>query len=290
MLTTIDLKAALGKLTMLRGRTPQTTQAEREGSAARLATYRDGGIFTSKFSGSGWWERHSNGDELVQVIDGAATLYVMTDEGPQVVAASGGTLLIVPRGMWHRFESPVGVTLMTATPQPTDHPAIYIEDPRTLDQAVAPEEGRRVTSVDLAGAFGKLKMLRGRRPDMLEEERKASAAFATLAPYRDGNIFSARFSGKGAWERHPNGDELVQVVDGATAFHFATEDGLQSRALEAGMMVIVPQGMWHRFASADGVALMTATPKPTEHLTFEVEDPRALPAVQLSGNIEEKWR
>jgi hypothetical protein len=35
---------------------------------------------------------------------------------------------------------------------------------------------------------------------------------------------------------------------------------------------------------------VTATPKPTEHLTVDVEDPRTLTVAQLSGNIEEKWR
>jgi mannose-6-phosphate isomerase-like protein (cupin superfamily) len=147
-----------------------------------------------------------------------------------------------------------------------------------------------ITIVDLNSELAKLGMLRDRRPDMLEEERQASGAFKTLAPYRDGNIFSARFSGAGAWERHPNGDELVQIVDGATTFHFVTEDGPQSRELKAGMMVVVPQGMWHRFESADGVTVMTATPKPTEHLTVDVEDPRTLTAAQLPRNIEHKWR
>jgi len=76
VITIIDLNAELAKLTMLRGRTPQTTRAEREGTAAQLAPYRDGAIFTGKFSGKGTWERHRNGDELVQIIDGAATLYL----------------------------------------------------------------------------------------------------------------------------------------------------------------------------------------------------------------------
>jgi mannose-6-phosphate isomerase-like protein (cupin superfamily) len=147
-----------------------------------------------------------------------------------------------------------------------------------------------INIIDLKAELAKLPILRGRRPDMLEEERKARGAFATLSPYRDGNIFSARFSGAGAWERHPNGDELVQIVDGATTFHFVTNDGPESRELKAGMMVVVPQGMWHRFESADGVTVITATPKPTEHLTVDVEDPRTLTGANLSGSIEEKWR
>jgi len=147
-----------------------------------------------------------------------------------------------------------------------------------------------VTIVDVKAELGKLGMLRGRRPEMTEAERKASGAFATLTPFRDGNIFSAKFTGDGAWERHPNGDELVQIVDGSTTLRIMTEDGLQSHALRAGMVAIVPQGMWHRFESADGVTLITATPKPTEHLTVDVADPRTLTAAQLSGNTEEKWR
>jgi mannose-6-phosphate isomerase-like protein (cupin superfamily) len=147
-----------------------------------------------------------------------------------------------------------------------------------------------ITMLDLKAEFAKLALLRGRTPQMTEAERKASGAFATLAPFRDGNIFSARFAGDGAWERHPNGDELVQIIDGSATLHIMTEDGPTSYAVSAGMLVIVPQGTWHRFHSPEGVSLMTATPKPTEHLTVDVEDPRALTAAQRSNATEEKWR
>ena len=161
-----------------------------------------------------------------------------------------------------------------------------------LSESQEPGNGGRdvLTIIDLKAQLAKLNMLHGRRPEMTEADRKGSGAFATLAPFRDGNIFSAKFTGDGAWERHPNGDELVQVVDGSTTLHIMTEDGPQSHTLSAGMVVIVPQGAWHRFHSPEGVSLVTATPKPTEHLTVDVEDPRSLEGAQLSGNIEEKWR
>jgi mannose-6-phosphate isomerase-like protein (cupin superfamily) len=133
MVTVIDLASELAKLTMLQQRTPQTTRAERQGSSAQVAPYRDGAIFTTKFAGEGGWERHRNGDELVHIIDGATSLYLMTEEGLQTLALSAGMIAIVPQGVWHRFESPHGVTLMTATPQPTDHPPVHVEDPRTLE-------------------------------------------------------------------------------------------------------------------------------------------------------------
>jgi hypothetical protein len=40
---------------------------------------------------------------------------------------------IVPQGVWHRFEAPDGVSLMTATPQPTEHLTVAVDDPRTLE-------------------------------------------------------------------------------------------------------------------------------------------------------------
>jgi mannose-6-phosphate isomerase-like protein (cupin superfamily) len=131
-----------------------------------------------------------------------------------------------------------------------------------------------LTIIDIKAEFAKLKMLRGRTPETPAAER--GGAFARLAPYRDSAINVAKFSGEGPWERHPNGDEIVQIVDGATTFHIMTADGPQSLALEAGMVVIVPQGAWHRFEAPDGVSLMTTTPQPTQHLTVAVDDPRTL--------------
>jgi mannose-6-phosphate isomerase-like protein (cupin superfamily) len=133
VITVIDLQAELAKLTMLRDRTPQMTRAERQGSSAKLAEYRDSGIFASRFAGKGYWERHPNGDELVQIIEGAATLHLMTENGLQSLALNRGMVAVVPQGAWHRFESPDGVSLMTATPQPSEHLYGDVEDPRTAE-------------------------------------------------------------------------------------------------------------------------------------------------------------
>ena len=132
MATIIDLTAELSKLKMLRGRTPQTTRAERQGSSRSVAEYRDGAIFTTKFTGEGGWERHRNGEEVVYIIDGDTTVHLMTEGGPEILELRAGMIAIVPQAAWHRFSSPNGVTLMTVTPQPTDHPPVHVEDPRTL--------------------------------------------------------------------------------------------------------------------------------------------------------------
>jgi mannose-6-phosphate isomerase-like protein (cupin superfamily) len=133
MITIVDLKAEFAKPTMLKGRSPTTTVAEKNGAIARLAAYRDGAIFASKFAGKSDWERHPQGDESVQIVDGATTLHMITPEGRQSFMLTAGTLAIVPQGTWHQFEAPDGVCVMTATPQPTDHVRVDVEDPQTLE-------------------------------------------------------------------------------------------------------------------------------------------------------------
>ena len=122
MLAITDLNAELAKLNMSRGRTSQTTAAQREESQsfACLMPYRDGSIFITKFAGSGHWERHPKGDEIVQIIDGTTTLHVVSDGCSEAFNLSAGSFLIIPQGAWHRLESADGVSLMTATPQPSD--------------------------------------------------------------------------------------------------------------------------------------------------------------------------
>ncbi len=132
----INLNAELSKLTMFR-RTPQSTLAEREGSVARLASYRDGALFGIKFSGKDHWESHLTGDELIHIVDGAVTLEIVLEDGPQSFALHAGMIAVIPRGAWHRFHSSEGVTLMSATPFPGEHIELDVDDPRTVERKSA---------------------------------------------------------------------------------------------------------------------------------------------------------
>ncbi len=119
MTTAIDLESALAeKTTFLEGRTRHT---DTTGYFARLADYRDGGIFAAGFSGTAQWERHPNGDEIVQILKGSVTLTLRTAEGDEMLDLNAGMIVVVPQGTWHKFYAPDGVTLMTTTPQPTEH-------------------------------------------------------------------------------------------------------------------------------------------------------------------------
>ena len=127
MIKAIDIQAALSGRPFLDGR-GAATEADAADTFAELARFRDGGVFAGSFSGASPWERHGNGDELVHVLAGTAQLTILSDDGPETLASQAGMIAVVPQGLWHRFEAPDGVTLLTATPQPTEHS--FADDPR----------------------------------------------------------------------------------------------------------------------------------------------------------------
>jgi mannose-6-phosphate isomerase-like protein (cupin superfamily) len=269
----IDLNAELAKLTMFR-RTPQSTREETKGSVARLASYRDGLLLAIKASGTDHWERHLTGDELVHILDGAATLEIVSDDGPpKSFALRAGMIAVIPQGAWHRALSPEGKTEMTATPFPGDHIELDVDDPRTVKRTPAGEMAMTPSIIDLNAELAKLTMFRGRTPQSTMADRKGSAA--RLASYRDGALTATKFAGKGHWERHLTGDELIHILDGTATLEIVCDDGPpKSFVLRAGMMAVNPQGAWHRFHSSEGVTLMTATPSPSEVIELDGDDPR----------------
>jgi mannose-6-phosphate isomerase-like protein (cupin superfamily) len=268
----IDLNAELAKLTMFR-RTPQSTREETNGSVARLASYRDGLLLAIKSSGTDHWERHLTGDELLHILDGAATLEIVCDDGPpKSFALRAGMIAVIPQGAWHRAFSAEGKTEMTATPFPGNHIELDVDDPRTVEPK--PEQGiavRTPSIIDLDAELAKLTMFRGRTPQSTMADREGSGS--RLASYRDGNLFTTKFAGRGHWESHLTGDELIHILDGTATLDIVCEDRPQCFALRAGMIAVIPHGAWHRFHSSEGVTLMTATPSPSEVIELDVDDP-----------------
>ena len=130
MLRAVNISDELGKLEFLEGRGPDTTAQEEDRAFARLAGYRNGAVFAGGFTGESPWERHTNGDELVHILDGGTLLTIMTDDGPKEFEMRKGMVIVVPEGRWHKFRSEQGVTVLTVTPQPTDHTSV--DDPRTI--------------------------------------------------------------------------------------------------------------------------------------------------------------
>lgn len=127
MVKAIDIQEALSGTAPLKARRPDTPADQASKAFATLAKFREGAIFAGTFQGESPWERHRQGDELVQVLAGETELTILTDAGEQVLHMQTGMLTVVPQGCWHRFRAPKGVTVLTATPQPTDHTP---DDPR----------------------------------------------------------------------------------------------------------------------------------------------------------------
>lgn len=269
--TIIDLTAELARLTMFRGLTPWTTREERRGSATLLGPYRDGILFAGKNAGTSHWEDHAE-DELVHVLDGTKILDIVCDDGPpKSFAVQAGMIAVVPKGTWHRFRSAEGGTTWSAT-LPGDHIESDVDDPRTAEPKRVMPSGTP-SIIDLNAELARLTMFRGRTPQSTMADRKGSAA--RLAPYRDGALTATKFAGKGHWERHLTGDELIHVLEGSATLEIVCDDGApKSFELRAGMIAVNPQGAWHRFRSSEGVTLMTATPFPGETIELDVDDPR----------------
>ena len=143
MLKAIDIKAELAKSSFSHGRSKAGTAAEQSDAFITLAPYRDGGIFSGSIWGESQWERHQKGDEIVHVLDGATTVTIMMDDGPQSFEMTAGMMIVIPQEHWHLFQAPDGVTLMTITPQPTEH--IHADDPRSRELSARLERWRRRT-------------------------------------------------------------------------------------------------------------------------------------------------
>src|ERR1700736_2521035 len=271
----IDLNAELAKLTMFR-RTPQSTRDETKGSVARLASYPDGLLLAIKASGTDHWERHLTGDELVHILDGAATLEIVSDDGPpKSFALRAGMIAVIPQGAWHRALSPEGKTEMTATPFPGDHIELDVDDPRTVKRTPAGAMAMTPSIIDLNAELAKQTMFRGRTPQSTMADRKGRAA--RLAQHRDGGLSITKFAGKGHWEAYLAGDELIHILDGSATLEMVCDDGPpQSFPLGAGMVAVNPQGAWHRFQSSEGVTLPPPTPLPSEVIELDVDAPRTV--------------
>ena|ERR1700733_13805607 len=90
-----------------------------------------------------------------------------------------------------------------------------------------------------------------------------------LPVFRDGRVLSVfdYASSWTWWERHPVGEEVVQVLSGSIVLHLDDGERRTKAALEEGRGLVVPQGVWHRAecAAPSCVLFVTPTPALTEH-------------------------
>ncbi len=97
--------------------------------------------------------------------------------------------------------------------------------------------------------------------------------FRSLGDFAGGSVGVFRSGlGTSTWERHPDGEELLQMIEGAVRIELLTDTERVSVDLAAGQMLIVPRGHWHRHLITDHLAELYITAGSTEHSNRK--DPR----------------
>jgi quercetin dioxygenase-like cupin family protein len=98
--------------------------------------------------------------------------------------------------------------------------------------------------------------------------------FRRLAVFNAGEVgvFWAS-SGVSPWERHPDDEEFLQVIEGSVEIEVLGQDGSQVTAVDAGSIFVVPRDHWHRHRHTGPVKELYLTPGRTE-MSFE-DDPRS---------------
>jgi mannose-6-phosphate isomerase-like protein (cupin superfamily) len=69
-----------------------------------------------------------------------------------------------------------------------------------------------------------------------------------------------RFSGAAPWERHPDGDELILVLEGGGEITVLTEEGPVRAELRPGRLFVCPRGLWHRPVATPSMTALYVTP------------------------------
>jgi len=85
-------------------------------------------------------------------------------------------------------------------------------------------------------------------------------------------VGAVRFSGQPPWERHPDGDELLHVIEGDLEVTLLAPEGRVRVEVRAGSVFIVPRGLWHRSRTHGVVSMLFATPTKGGEVSF-AEDP-----------------
>lgn len=117
-----SLTQLLSGLKYLPNRTPEMAFNDGDSEAfAEVAPYRDGAVYVGYYSGYSEWERHPNGDEIVMALEGTTTVVLLKNAVEERVFLTEKELVVIPAGVWHRFEKSEHLKVMSITPQPTDH-------------------------------------------------------------------------------------------------------------------------------------------------------------------------
>ena len=234
-------------------------------------------IGVSRFSGLPHWECHPDGDELLHILDGEAEIVTVTDDGPVRSTVRAGSIFICPQALWHRVRPLSGsLSMLFATPSRGTEASDTEEPPRTRPQIPADAGATRPPAPQLAvhdlnAALRDLPELAISTDTTAEE---ADAAFRPLTALGPCTLGVMRYSGLTPWERHPGGDELLHVLEGAIDVTVLTDHGPAQVSVDAGSVFVCPRGLWHRQLPRPSATVLFGTPTQTTEVS-SADDPRA---------------
>ena len=220
------------------------------------------------------WERHHGSDEMIYVMEGETEVVTLTDDGPVKATVHAGSLFVCPEGLWHRLTPRPFVSAFYLTPSRTEGrsakpkaPARKRKGSRDLDPAMLREH-------DLRAALREVPHLTITDATTGED---AEAATRNVAKIGNLTLGVMSYTGQTPWERHPDGDELLLVLDGELEVTALTDEGPVKRTLRAGEAFVCPQGLWHRQNAEKSVSMLYGTPTATSEISV-ADDPRVAPA------------
>jgi PhnB protein len=221
------------------------------------------------------WERHHGSDEMIYVMEGETEVVTLTDDGPVKATVHAGSLFVCPEGLWHRLTPRPFVSAFYLTPSRTEGtiakpkaPARKRKGSRELDPTMLREH-------DLRAALREVPHLTITDATTGED---ADAATRNVAKIGNLTLGVMSYTGQTPWERHPDGDELLLVLDGELEVTTLTDDGPVKRTLRAAEAFVCPQGLWHRQYAEKSVSMLYGTPTATSEISV-ADDPRVAPAV-----------
>lgn len=102
----------------------------------KLADFDGGqlGVFWSESGGPSPWEMHPDCDELLQVLEGEVEVEVLPAEGgpSEKTRVPAGSVIVVPRGCWHRQNLLARTRELYLTPGQSLHSTA--DDPRVEER------------------------------------------------------------------------------------------------------------------------------------------------------------
>jgi mannose-6-phosphate isomerase-like protein (cupin superfamily) len=94
----VDVLAAAPELVITASTTPEEVRA----TAQDFGTFDEHRLSGRRWQGLSPWERHPDGDELLVPLEGEVDVTLLPGEGKVRVTLAAGSILVVPRGVWHR--------------------------------------------------------------------------------------------------------------------------------------------------------------------------------------------